>query len=432
MFIILVSIVATAYLWATLTYVPAGPGGAVGPQPEIVQRPHPATMAGSTTHPVVQKSPAADAGEQQPFNSVPYMMMVSAVVIAFLIITMDLLVRRKNLAALSGLFFGLLVGVIVSVGLSYLIDSATRIFLSDELRANYSPLIEGTKVLLGLMCCYLTVSFILQTKDDFRFIIPYVEFARATRGPRPMILDTSVIIDGRIADMATTGLFEAPVIVPRFVLNELQVVADSSDKLKRSRGRRGLDILEKLKAMPKLELRFWEGTLTDTAAEAEGVDHKLVALAQQENARIVTNDFNLNKVASLRGVTVININSIADALKPVALPGETMKLRIVRPGEGPTQGVGYLEDGTMVVVDGARDKVGQDIEITVTNALQTNAGKMIFGKTDSAGHAPPSPRTPRGGGGGGGGGGGAPVASSAAATAPGGGNGAGGAGSGKQ
>ncbi|HVX84322.1 MAG TPA: PIN domain-containing protein [Phycisphaerae bacterium] len=424
MFIILVSIVATAYLWATLTYVPGGAGG--GPQQVSIEQSHPATLPGSTTHPALQKPPLPEASEQ-PFNSVPYMMMVSAVVIAFLIITMDLLIRRKNLAALSGLFFGLLVGVVVSVGLSYLIDSATRIFLSDELRANYSPLIEGTKVLLGLMCCYLTVSFILQTKDDFRFIIPYVEFARATRGPRPMILDTSVIIDGRIADMATTGLFEAPVIVPRFVLNELQVVADSSDKLKRSRGRRGLDILEKLKAMPKLELRFWEGTLTDTAAEAEGVDHKLVALAQQENARIVTNDFNLNKVASLRGVTVININSIADALKPVALPGETMKLRIVRPGEGPTQGVGYLEDGTMVVVDGARDKVGQDIEITVTNALQTNAGKMIFGKTDSTGHAPPSPRTPRGGGGGG-----PPIASPAAAGAAGGNGGVGGAGSGKQ
>jgi uncharacterized protein YacL len=195
-----------------------------------------------------------------------------------------------------------------------------------------------------------------------------------------MLLDTSVIIDGRIAEMAVTGIFEAPLVVPRFVLNELQTIADSGDRLKRSRGRRGLDILEKLKAMPNLELRFWDGTLAN-ALEAEGVDQKLVLLAQQEGGRIVTNDYNLNKVASLRGVSVINLNSIAEALKPVALPGETMKVRVVKHGEGPTQGVGYLEDGTMVVIEGARDKINQEVELIVTNALQTAAGKMIFGRT---------------------------------------------------
>ena len=249
-------------------------------------------------------------------------------------------------------------------------------------------LAQGVKLLIGLIVTYISVSFILQTKDDFRFIIPYVEFSRAAKGPRPMLLDTSVLIDGRIADMAATGLFESPIVVPRFVLLELQTIADSGDKLKRSRGRRGLEILEKLKGMTKLELRFWDGTLANVP-EAEGVDQKLVALARQEGGRIVTNDFNLNKVASLRGVDVVNINSIADALKPVALPGETMKVRIVKPGEGPTQGVGYLEDGTMVVVEGARDKVGVEVELTVTNALQTAAGKMIFGRTDGGGHAPP-------------------------------------------
>ena len=251
------------------------------------------------------------------------------------------------------------------------------------------------------MVVYISVSFILQTKDDFRFIIPYVEFSRATRGPRPLIVDTSVIIDGRIVEVASTGVFESPLLVPRFVLNELQTIADSGDRLKRSRGRRGLEVLEKLKAMPKIELRFWDGTLT-ASPDTEGVDQKLVALAQQENARIMTNDFNLNKVAGLRGITVININSIADALKPVVLPGETMKVRVVKPGEGPTQGVGYLEDGTMVVVEGARDKVGAEVELVVTNALQTAAGKMIFGRTDTAGHvpapqpgAPPAPPTKR-------------------------------------
>jgi len=190
-----------------------------------------------------------------------------------------------------------------------------------------------------------------------------------------------VVIDGRIVEMAATGLFESPLVVPRFVLNELQTIADSGDRLKRSRGRRGLEVLEKLKATSKLELRFWDGTLTNSP-ETDGVDQKLVLLAQQENGRIMTNDFNLNKIASLRGIVVININLRADGLKRVGLPGESMKVRIVKPGEGATQGVGYLEDGTMVVVEGARDKVGQEVDLVVTNALQTAAGKMIFGRVE--------------------------------------------------
>ncbi|MCL2640571.1 MAG: hypothetical protein FWD53_06985 [Phycisphaerales bacterium] len=310
---------------------------------------------------------------------VAWSLMLGAVLLAFVIITLDVLVKRKNLSTLSGVMFGLIVGMLVSLGISYLVEQATTILLEASVKAEYVALIEGTKFLISLMICYLAVSFILQTKDDFRFVIPYVEFQRATRGPRPILVDTSVIIDGRIYEMAGTGVFESPLVVPRFVLNELQTIADSGDRMKRSRGRRGLEVLEKLKAMPKLELRFWDGTLS-TTPETEGVDQKLVLLAQQENGRIMTNDFNLNKIAGLRGITVINLNSIADAVKPVALPGEGMRVRIVKPGEGVSQGVGYLEDGTMVVVEGARDKVGADVEIVVTNALQTAAGKMIFGR----------------------------------------------------
>ncbi len=243
---------------------------------------------------------------------------------------------------------------------------------------------EGIKLLLGLMTCYLTISFIMQTKDDFRFIIPYVEFTRATKGPRPMILDTSVIIDGRIADMARTGIFESRILVPRFVLNELQTIADSGDKLKRMRGKRGLDVLKTLREMPKIDFHIWEGTLANVN-ESDGVDQKLVAMGQQENARVVTNDSNLNKIAQLRGVDVININALTDAVKPVVLPGEPMRIRIVKAGESPGQGVGYLDDGTMVVVEGARERVGQEIDILVTNMHQTAAGKMIFGRVESVG-----------------------------------------------
>jgi uncharacterized protein YacL len=313
-----------------------------------------------------------------------YVIMVGSVIAAFAIITADILVKKKNLGALSGVMFGLLVGLLVSIGLGYLLEQAVKILLVEQDSAReYAPLIDGAKLILSLMICYITVSFILQTKDDFRFIIPYVEFQRATKGPRPILLDTSVIIDGRIADMAATGMFESTLIVPRFVLNELQTVADSGDRLKRSRGRRGLEVLEKLKALPRLELRFWDGTLTQLPRDedpAAGVDQKLVVLAQQEHARIMTNDYNLNKIAGLRGVSVININSIAEALKPVVLPGESMLVRIIKPGENTGQGVGYLADGTMVVVEGARDKVGQETEVIVTNMIQNAAGKMIFGR----------------------------------------------------
>ena len=341
LFLLLVSAVASVYLWATI----------------------------------------ASSETIQERNTISWAIMLGGVILAFLIITIDVLVRRKNLGTISGLLFGLVVGMVVSLGLGYLIDQAVHILMTKEARDAYSALIEGAKLLMALMLCYIFVSFILQTKDDFRFIIPYVEFSRATKGPRPMILDTSVIIDGRIADMAASGVFESPIVVPHFVLNELQTIADSGDALKRRRGRRGLDVLDRLKHLPKLELRFWDGTLANIP-EGEGVDQKLVALAQQDNGRLVTNDFNLNKIATLRGVDVINLNSIADALKPVVLPGEPMKVRIIKPGENSGQGVGYLEDGTMVVVEGARDKVGVEVELIVTNAIQNPAGKMIFGRVD--------------------------------------------------
>jgi uncharacterized protein YacL len=324
-------------------------------------------------------------------NWTDWILMISGVLISFVIITVDIFYKNKKLTVLSGVLFGLLVGILVSLALGYLLEQVVRILLGVEsLPATYKTVMEFARLLMSLIIVYVTVSVILQTKDDFRFVIPYVEFQRATKGPSPIILDTSVIIDGRIADMAATGMFETPLVVPRFVLNELQTIADSGDRLKRSRGRRGLEVLEKLKTLPKIELRFWDGTLNqlnqtvDPGDLAPGVDHKLVVLAQQEHGRIMTNDYNLNKVAGLRGISVININSIAEALKPVVLPGEAMIVRIIKPGENAGQGVGYLVDGTMVVVEGARDKVGQEVEVVVTNMIQNAAGKMIFGRMENA------------------------------------------------
>jgi len=242
--------------------------------------------------------------------------------------------------------------------------------------------VQFVTLIIGLITCYLSISFTLQTKDDFRFIIPYVEFSKRVKGSRPMLVDTSVLIDGRINDVITTGIIESQLIVPQFVVDELQQIADSGDKLKRNRGRRGLDVMQKLRTTPHADVAMYDSSAREPAGMFE-VDQKLVHLAHEMNARVLTNDFNLNKVAQLRGVDVININDLSIALKPVVLPGEKMIVRLLKAGDEPGQGVGYLEDGTMVVVEGARQHLNQDVEFTVTSALQTKAGKMIFGRMNS-------------------------------------------------
>ena len=192
------------------------------------------------------------------------------------------------------------------------------------------------------------------------------------------ILDTSVIIDGRIADIAETGFLDGTIVIPQFVLRELQLVADSADSLKRNRGRRGLDILQRLQKVASVQIQIVE----DDFPAVREVDLKLIELAKVYEGKIITNDFNLNKVAQLQGVEVLNINELANSLKPIVLPGETMKVFILKEGKEYNQGVAYLDDGTMVVVDNARKMIGKNIDISVTSVLQTTAGKMIFGKWD--------------------------------------------------
>jgi uncharacterized protein YacL len=194
----------------------------------------------------------------------------------------------------------------------------------------------------------------------------------------PKILDTSVIIDGRISDICEAGFIEGTLIVPQFVLRELQLVADSSDSLKRNRGRRGLDILQRLQKISSVQVQIVE----DDFPHIRAVDMKLIELAKALDAKIITNDFNLNKIAQLQGVTVLNVNELANALRPVVLPGETMRVFILKEGKEYNQGVAYLDDGTMVVVDNARKMISKTIDIAVTSVLQTTAGRMIFGKYD--------------------------------------------------
>ncbi|MEN6577340.1 MAG: TRAM domain-containing protein [Phycisphaerales bacterium] len=291
---------------------------------------------------------------------------------------LDILTPKRKLTALAGVFFGLLVGMLIAAVLAQAVD-----MIGETYKIPLVPQANlAIKWMLGICICYFTISIVMRTKDDFRFVVPYVEFAKQTKGSRPLVLDTSAIVDGRIADLCESRLFDAPVVVPRFVLNELQLIADSADKLKRNRGRRGLDVLKKMQASPVVDVEIDETSAAEVE-EAKGVDQKLLLFTKIYNGRLATTDYNLTKVAQVRGVDVVNINDLANSLKVVALPGETMRVRIVKPGEESDQGIGYLDDGTMIVVEGARSKIGRDIILSVTSSLQTSAGKMIFGRFES-------------------------------------------------
>jgi uncharacterized protein YacL len=295
------------------------------------------------------------------------------------ILLADITVRNKQITTISAVYFGLLLGLL----LGSLFSTALDPFIGDWIGGQRQAL-QAVRLLITVICCYISISTLLQTKDEFRFIIPYVEFSKQVKGGRPLVLDTSVIIDGRIADICDTGVIDTKLIVPRFVLQELQGIADSSDKIKRNRGRRGLDVLKRMQTNPKVDLQMHESNLP-ALRETHKVDERLVILAKSLGARVVTNDFNLNKIAQLQGVEVINLNELANALKLVALPGEVLALRIVKQGDQLGQGVGYLDDGTMVVVEQGRSAIGQEVTITVTSVLQTPAGRMIFGRLEGRG-----------------------------------------------
>ncbi len=295
--------------------------------------------------------------------------------IALMAFLIDILTPKKSLAALAGVFFGLLVGMLISFVFMLVLEMIDEIYgleLSEIA-------LQAIKWVTAVSICYLVISIVVRTKDDFRFVIPYVEFAKQTKGARPLILDTSAIIDGRIADLYKSNLFDAPLIVPRFVLNELQLISDSSDKLKRQRGRRGLDILKAMQESSTIDIEI-DDTVVADAADVKGVDQKLVVFAKTCNGRIGTTDYNLTKVAQVREVDVVNINDIANSLKTIVIPGEQLQVKILKAGEESDQGVGYLDDGTMVVVEDARNKLGKEMVVAVTSSLQTSAGKMIFGK----------------------------------------------------
>ncbi len=290
--------------------------------------------------------------------------------LGIVVIGLEFGVARRYASQVPTLILGLALGFVAAQLAS---PAAHNIPWVRSQSADAQALVD---VFLILLFSYLAVAVIVQTKDEFKFSIPYVQFRREGRGRRALLLDTSALIDGRILEIVSSGMLDAPLLLARPVLLELQTVADSTDRLKRTRGRRGLDVLQRLQANPRLEVRLDEAMRQG----GEDVDQHLVRLAKRLDARLVTTDLNLEKVAQVEGVDVLNVASLANLLRPAVLAGEVFELRLVRPGDEPGQGVGFLEDGTMVVVEGARERVGQTVHATATNTLQTSAGRLVFAK----------------------------------------------------
>lgn len=295
---------------------------------------------------------------------------------AFLIVFLEVAMRRASIRNLSAAVFGLVFGFFMA----WLLTNVLRLIPMD------ARIFMSLQIGLILIFCYLGMVIAMRGKDEFNLIVPYVKFTRQDKKEDIIILDTSVIIDGRIADIAQTKFVEGRFVVPRFVLKELQQIADSQDPLKRNRGRRGLDVLHKIQKDTHIDVLIHE----EDFADIQDVDAKLVKLAKFLSAKIFTNDFNLNKIASLQGVPVLNLNDLASTLKPVVLPGEELAVRITKEGKEYNQGVAYLDDGTMVVVDNTRHLIGQTVRVLVTSVLQTSAGRMIFAKLEG-----PEPYTPQ-------------------------------------
>lgn len=301
-----------------------------------------------------------------PFHLKPKTGAAIAFVLGVVIVYLETLIRRTQFKIIWSSTIGTFAGVILGWGLGSIYQTVAK----DSSTSSF------IRIFFLLIMPY--IGFLVGTRK-FEWLAPphlFRFFQEKTVSHDYMILDTSVIIDGRIADICDTAFVGGTLVIPQFILKELQLVADSSDALKRQRGRRGLEVLDHLQKSSQVATIISQMDFPDI----RDVDSKLIQLAKHLDAKIVTNDFNLNKIAQLQGISVLNINELANALKPVVLPGETLKAFILKEGKEKDQGVAYLDDGTMVVVDNSRRMIGQNIEITVTSVLQTTVGKMIFGR----------------------------------------------------
>jgi uncharacterized protein YacL len=312
-----------------------------------------------------------------PFSMVNIISIVLGALFAVFVIWIELKYAVRFIVGVFTVILGLLIGFIAS----YLfIQGLSLIPHIRILRHSIPPTIlntiqEALEVCVTFFFCYMAVAIQFRTQHRFKLLIPFIDLTKE-QFERALILDTSVIIDGRIITLCENNILRGTLVVPKFVLNELQTIADSSDKRKRMRGRRGLEMLAELQKKNSLKIRIDSELLPQII----GVDEKLIALAQNMQGILVTNDYNLKKVAELHHIEVINLNVVANSLRLPVLPGDTLNVQIIREGEEYTQGIGYLEDGTVVVVENGRHLIGKNAEVAITNVLQTNVGRMVFGK----------------------------------------------------
>ena len=303
---------------------------------------------------------------------VPWVVLITMIGIPLAAILIDLFIKKKDLTVITSVYFGLLIGVFLTY---------VAVLALSPLLASFatSPILPWTPLILGMLLCYVSTSVLMQTRNDFRFIIPYVEFARDVRGLRPNVLDASSIVDGRIAELADTGLFQSRFVVPASVMEDLQQDSDAVEKPKRMRGRRGLDVLTRLRNTPTIDVEILGSQ--ELSAQGKSIESEIVELARNLGGRVITNEPTLVKIAGVRGVPALNVNDIAVALRPSYVPGDMIDVKIVKQGEEPSQGVGFLDDGTMVVVEHGREMIGRSTTVSVTSTLQTSAGRLVFART---------------------------------------------------
>jgi uncharacterized protein YacL len=317
---------------------------------------------------------AACAVLLRPFSLSPLQAILFSLAAAAAVFVVELRLKKLSLPRLTGGAAGAIAGLLAAALLAFVLKQS----VPDS--AHTAPFLQLASLLL---LTYLGGLLGAAKLEGVPFTASAFAHDPAANPSAAKILDTSVIIDGRIADILQTGFLDGLILIPQFVLRELQAVADSADSLKRNRGRRGLDILQHIQKQPHLQIRIVE----EDFPHIREVDVKLIELARRHQAKIITNDFNLNKVAQLQGVGILNINELANAMRPVVLPGEVMRVFILKEGKEPNQGIAYLDDGTMVVVDNARRMISKTIDIAVSSVLQTPAGKMIFARFDDRLHA---------------------------------------------
>ncbi|MEM1165187.1 MAG: PIN/TRAM domain-containing protein [Planctomycetota bacterium] len=311
------------------------------------------------------------------------------------VIAIDWLTPRRKLSTISAFLVGTFAGVLATAMIGFVIDLFVVTYLDlpegSATARQVGQLVLLAKVIIGLGLCYLGITTVLQTQDDFRLVIPYVEFSKRYRGPRPMLVDTSALIDGRVLGLAEAGLLQAPLVIPQFVIDELHRLSDSADRGKRARGRRGLEMVKRVQ-------RAAEVTIDNTAAPEGGADQALVSVAASLPGSILTSDAGLASIAQIQNVAVISLVDLASALRPAVAPGATVTVEVVRRGDQPGQGVGFLDDGTMIVVEKGESLVGHHAEVVIKTSVRTGAGELFFARPsqslDGPEDDPPSPPTP--------------------------------------